>query len=171
MFESLKQHPTLLNAQKQYEMLSARDQSALKLLALGFLIVLLYALCWLPAQDYQQQAEANLKSSQALLQQVQVNRSTLRAMSKFSTAAGSRLDSQQLVSSVTNLAKRHGLSLKRFEPSGSNQVKVWLEDAAFDKLMLWLNDLSNSLSIKADQISIEKDDADGLVSARLTLAS
>ena len=171
MFDSLKQNPNILSAQKQYEMLPSRDQLALKLLLGVVCILVLYGLFWLPAQSFMTTAKAELGQRQALLQLVQTNKSTLKSLSSTSQSSSTKLDSQQLVSSVTNLAKKHNLALKRFEPSGDNKVKVWVDEASFDKLMAWLSELKKSLNVQVEQVSIEKEDSEGLVSARLTLAS
>jgi general secretion pathway protein M len=81
------------------------------------------------------------------------------------------LSSQQLVSSVSNLAKKHGVMLKRFEPSGDKKIKVWVDNASFDKMITWLTALKTSLNIEVEQISVEKDDVEGQVSSRLTLST
>ena len=171
MFDSLKQNPNILNAQKQYEMLPSRDQLALKLLLGVVSILVLYGLFWLPAQSFMTTAKADLAQRQVLLQLVQTNKSTLKSLASTSQNSSTKLDSQQLVSSVTNLAKKHSLALKRFEPSGERKIKVWVDEASFDKVMTWLNALNTKLNVNVEQISIEKDDAPGLVSARLTLSS
>ncbi len=172
MFSGLKQHPSVVNALKQYEMLSSRDQAALKVLSLVVLVLLLYFFMWVPAHSFMSQSQQSLESARELLALVQENKQLL-AQSNQQAQSGSvpALDSQQLVSSVTNLAKRHGLVLKRFEPSGERELKVWLEDASFDKMVAWLGDLKKNLGVTAEQVSVEKEDAEGLVSARLTLAS
>ncbi|WP_197470108.1 type II secretion system protein GspM, partial [Oleiphilus sp. HI0117] len=87
------------------------------------------------------------------------------------SASKKALNSQQLVSSVTNLAKQQKVALKRFEPSGDNKLKVWVDDASFDKVISWLSRLKSSLGVRVEQISIDKDDAPGKISARMTLSS
>jgi len=173
MLSSVKQHPAMINLQKQYEMLSGRDRVALNTLAVVLFFVLSYYLLWQPAHQYMRDAESDIARSEQLLVLVRQNRSVLASMAKSGAQQGKRssLDSQQLVSSVTNLAKRHGVTLKRFEPGGEREIKVWIDDASFDKIMLWLKALGSSLQVTVEQISVEKGEAPGRVSARLTLAS
>jgi len=172
MMEKLKETSLFISVSKQYEMMSSRDQNALKALLCALALIFLYYGMWSPAQGYMLEQKETLEARRELLALVQENQQTLKALSgsSQSSQAGS-LDSQQLVSSVTNLAKRHGLALKRFEPSGETEVKVWVEDASFDKMIAWLGDLKNSLGVIAEQVSVEKEDAEGLVSARLTLGT
>ena len=173
MIEKLMQNPAILNAQKQYEMLPSRDRLALKVLAVALGLCILYFGAWVPAQNYMLDAANNLESKQTLLKLVNENKASLSSLAKASSSSSGNpaLNSQQLVSSVTNLAKQQGLNLKRFEPSGENKLKVWMDEQSFDKIAQWLDRLSKSLNVRVEQISIEKEDAEGLVSARLTLSS
>jgi len=173
MLSSIKQQPAFINMQKQYEALSDRDRLALKILAVVLMIVLMYFLLWQPAQQFMLDAESDIARSEQLLSLVKQNRTLLASLAKSGAQQGKRsgLDSQQLVSSVTNMAKRHSVALKRFEPGGERKIKVWIENASFDKMMSWLKALGSSLQVYVEQISVEKGDATGQVSARLTLSS
>lgn len=149
----------------------ARDQMALKLLAVVLFIIFLYFGLWQPAYLYKHEAELKLQQQKDLLALVMENKTALSELSGADRSGASSLNSQQLVSAVTNLARQAGVMLKRFEPSGEREIKVWVEDAPFDKMMSWLNTLQKTLKVRVDQISLEKTDAPGLVSARLTLSS
>jgi len=46
-----------------------------------------------------------------------------------------------------------------------------VDDVSFDKVVVWLNTLKKSLNVSVEQISIDKGDDPGKVSARLTLSS
>lgn len=59
-------------------------------------------------------------------------------------------------------------SLKRVEPEGENNVKVWIEEAIFDDLVLWLQLLRNEYHIDVASINVDKKDATGYVDARIT---
>ena len=61
-------------------------------------------------------------------------------------------------------------SLKRFEPEGEVGVKVWIEDAIFDDLILWLMQLQNDYEIIVDTLTVEKKSAPGYVDARITFS-
>ena len=171
MLAKLKQHPSVLKLLKQFEMMPARDQLALKVLAAVMLVLFLYFGLWQPAYQYKQNAQIDLQQQQDLLALVMENKAALTQMSGAGSSTSAALNSQQLVSAVTNLAKQAGVLLKRFEPSGEQEIKVWVEDASFDKMMNWLNTLQKTLNVRVEQISLEKTDAPGLVSARLTLSS
>jgi general secretion pathway protein M len=167
----IKSHPSVVAALKQYEALPDRDQKALQLLGIALAVILIYFLMWAPASAYMNNGQAALERNRDVQALIQVNYATLSSLGKQSSSDGVSLDSQQLVSAITNLAKKQGVALKRFEPSGDNKVKVWLEKVPFDKMIAWLGALDASLNISADQVSIEKEEAQGMISARITLSS
>lgn len=171
MFESISQNPSVVALRRQYDGLPARDQLALKVLVVALVVALAYFAAWVPAKNYMESAERQLQKSQEVLATVEANKAALRKLSRNSGSNTKRLDSQQLVSSVTNLAKRQGVALKRFEPSGENKVKVWVDSVSFDKMIAWLAAMDRTLKVSVDQISLETEEESGLVSARLTLSS
>ncbi len=59
--------------------------------------------------------------------------------------------------------------MKRIEPEGQNSVRVWLEQAAFDDVIQWLQNLKRDYGIHTADIVIERQAAAGRVNARLTL--
>ncbi|MFT7185907.1 MAG: general secretion pathway protein M [Pseudohongiellaceae bacterium] len=173
MLKVLKQNAIILDLQKQYEMLPVRDRNILKIFGTILLLCLIYFAMWVPANDYMDNAQRDLEQNTKLLQLVKQNKALLTAMNRGSgPSVGTKtLSSQQLVSSVSNLAKKHGVMLKRFEPSGDKKIKVWVDNASFDKMITWLTALKTSLNIEVEQISVEKDDVEGQVSSRLTLST
>ena len=171
MLEKMTHHPTILQLRQKYEQLPSRDRLALKVLSAVLCGLILYGAMWAPAKSFMEDARSDLEDRKALLALVAENKAVLKRMSGRASGSGQKLDSQQLVSTVTNLAKRQGLNLKRFEPSGESEVKVWVDNASFDKLIRWLSSMNTTVKVKVDQISLEKEDAEGLVNARITLSS
>ena len=113
MFEKIAHNPSILQLRQKYELLPSRDRLALKVLSAVVFLFVLYGAIWTPAKNYMDNALVELEERQALLALVEENKAVLRKMSGPSQSAR-KLDSQQLVSTVTNLAKRQGLDLKRF---------------------------------------------------------
>jgi general secretion pathway protein M len=164
-------HPVVLNAKKSWETLGERDRASLKILGVVLSALVIYFGIWVPAQSFMLEQRSMLETNKGLLVLVQTNQKMLAKSGRTGSQTAAGLDSQQLVSTVTNMATKEGLSLKRFEPAGEQKVKVWIEDSPFDKLVSWLTELERNLKVRVEQISIEKDEAEGLVSARLTLSS
>jgi len=170
MFDALKRQPTVARLLQQFEALPDRDQLMLKILAVALGLILLYAAMWVPAKSYMNEAQSAKESAEDLLALVQQSAPVLKASNR-SASGPAALDSQQLVASVTNLARRHGVALKRFEPSGDSDLKVWIDDVAFDKVVDWLASLRSNLGVEVEQISLDAGESSGLVGARLTLRS
>jgi len=154
----------------KWETLETREQNSLKILSVAVSIFVLYFAIWSPAQSFMETEQQLLEERKGLLSLVKSSQKQLaRSNSTGSTAR--TMNSQQLVSTVTNMARGQKLQLKRFEPSGENKVKVWVEDVSFDVLVTWLGKLEKSVNVTVEQISVEKQDKPGVVSARLTLSS
>lgn len=60
-------------------------------------------------------------------------------------------------------------ALQRVQPEGQGNVRVWFENAPFDDLVRWVATLQREHGITVNTLSIERTDAAGLVTARLTL--
>ena len=127
----------VLDLQKQYEALTPRDRLILKASTIIISLCILYFAMWVPANTYMDNARLDVEQNTKLLLLVKQNKAQLSAINSLQGGASSKkaLTSQQLVSSVTNLAKQNGVMLKRFEPSGDKKIKVWVDNASFDKMM------------------------------------
>ena len=94
----------------------------------------------------------------------------IKALQRSSGGSASGLGGRSLLAVVDQSARSGGLenAIKRIEPDGSKGVKVWLEGAAFDPMILWLGKLVKSFRIEPSMITLEPI-GDGRVNARLTL--
>ena len=155
---------------ERWEALEQREKLSLQVLGVALALVIAYFAIWQPAKGFMDAQQTLVQERADLLALVKSSREALASASKGS-GTGAALNSQQLVSTVTNLARKQSLNLKRFEPSGESKVKVWVEDVSFDLLVSWLSNLDKNVKVKVEQISVEKQDAPGVVSARITLAS
>ena len=171
MLDKIKQHPTVATSLQQLDALPERDKLALKALVAVLFLVILYFAMWVPAQSFMAEHKSSLESNQELLGLVEQNKNVLRLLGRGATTSKPSLDGQQLVAAVTNMAKKQGVQLKRFEPGGDNSVKIWIEKASFDKTMSWLTQLNKNLGVTVKQIALEADEEPGIVNARMTLGS
>ena len=166
----IKSSPSVVSALRQFGSMPKRDQQALIALVIALVLAILYFLVWSPAHEFSKKQQANLKSSQELLNWVQANEGVARSLASNSGEGSSKiLDSQSLVSTVSSNAQKHKIKLKRFEPSGDRKVRVWVEKVPFNTIIVWLRDLNTTYNIEVSQVSIDKEDKGGLVNVRLTL--
>ena len=61
------------------------------------------------------------------------------------------------------------MSFKRYQPVGDSGLSLWLENSAFNQLVLWLERLEKRHGIRVDEISVERAAQDGVVNVRLVL--
>jgi general secretion pathway protein M len=118
------------------------------------------------------------KRLQALRDNVAEQRATLAWMQQAALRAqqlrggGAQAGSgQSLMTVVDQTAKKNDLSaaMKRIEPAGDHSVRVWIEQASFDTLASWLNELNRSYSVHVQLITMDREAGPGRVNARITL--
>ncbi|SFR44069.1 general secretion pathway protein M [Marinobacter daqiaonensis] len=174
MVRKLKENPSLKRLVARYDHLPRRDQQALKLMVAALVLALLYFAIWRPVDQYQDQARASRENAAELLAWMQENRIALRELSgKAGTTtsnASKPADGRELMATVTSTAREAGLSLQRFEPSGDDAIRVWMEDVPFSQVAAWLERLNNNHGIMIDQAAVDRRNTPGVVSVRLTLA-
>ncbi len=76
------------------------------------------------------------------------------------------------LAAIDRTARQLGLghAMQRVEPAGGREVRVWLENAAFDEMLRWLALLKAEHGIAVTEIVVEPGQSgSGLVSSRLTL--
>lgn len=62
-----------------------------------------------------------------------------------------------------------GVALRRAEPVGDDAVRLWLDNANFDMLVMWLEKLSRDQGIELSEVAISRGDHIGVINGRLTL--
>ncbi len=78
---------------------------------------------------------------------------------------------QSLMTVVDQTAKNNNLraAVKRIEPAGEHSVRVWIEQASFDTLASWLDELNRSHGVHVQLITLDREAGPGRVNARITL--
>lgn len=175
MLERIREYPALRRWLTRYEELSRRDRQALVWLVVALLLLILYLAVWKPAADFHRRAENARDHAAELLAWMQANRPVIQRLAadlgKNSSATGDKpADSRALMSLVTRSAGTAGLVLQRFEPSGDNAIRIWLEDAPFATVAAWLEQLRDDHGVVIDQAAMDRGEQPGRVSVRLTLS-
>lgn len=172
MIAKFREHPSVQKLIARYDQLPRRDQQALQLLGVALVLGLLYLVVWRPAASFHDVSVADHERARELVTWMQQNRSEIRqlAVNQVSDQGGSQItDSRALMATVTSSAREAGLQLQRFEPSGDNAIRVWMEDVPFNQLAAWLERLTGNHGIVIDQSALDRSEQPGRVSARLTL--
>ncbi len=132
--------------------------------------LVLYLMIWAPIAGQYRGLKDSVASQQQTLAWMQRAAAQIQAL-QGSTAGGAKgLGGRSLLALADQSARSGGLggAIKRIEPDGTKGVKVWLEGAAFDPMILWLGKLAKTYQIEPVLITLEPV-GDGRVNARLTL--
>lgn len=153
--------------------LSARERNALIIGGIILGVLLAYAALWKPFSNKVEKLEHTVEEQRALQQwintasaEAQRLRATKNTNSTMQNTAG-----QSLLSLVDQAAKQDhlGTALKRIEPEGATKVRVWIEQAPFDDVVLWMGNLKNAYGAQVTNVSIDRQGASALVNARITV--
>ncbi|MEK6749497.1 MAG: type II secretion system protein M [Pseudomonadota bacterium] len=131
-------------------------------------IMLFYVSVWYPIVGYRDETAQAVKEQQNLLNWM---RQSAAEVKQLGGGARGGVTGESLLSVADRTARMNKLAdaLKRVEPEGENRVRVWLEQAAFDDLVAWLERIQTENRIRIDTASIDKENAPGRVTARLVL--
>ena len=150
--------------------LEARERLLVGAGGVLLLWLLLYLMIWEPIADEYTGLQESVEAQQQTLVWMQQAAGEIRALQRSAAGSAKGLGGRSLLAVVDQSARAGGLAdaIKRIEPDGSKGVKVWLEGAAFDPMILWLGQLSKSYRIEPSIITLEPI-GNGRVNARLTL--
>lgn len=161
--QQLQDNPLLQQWQRWYGALPARDRLIVQGVGWLMLVALIVVLVYAPLLEGRRNASAQLERNLTTYNLIASN------AGRFGNAqAGGSNGSAPLLSVVTQQAKVQGISLSRYEQDGQS-LRVWLDKAAFDEAISWLEALQGAHGIQASQISIDQAGQPGRVDIRATL--
>ncbi|AMX02587.1 type II secretion system protein GspM [Microbulbifer thermotolerans] len=150
--------------QQKWLALPPSDQRALGVLILFLGSMLLIYGLFLPAKHFFDGALARAEESRQLVAWIESQRPVLEQLEPG--AAGQA--SGTLLQRVTAAAKQHKITIKRFEPEGDTRIRLWIEEARYQDIQPWLNNLiQQRFTIRT--LNMDALQEEGMVSARLTL--
>ena len=133
---------------------------------------LVYVVLWEGLAGGVDRLEQSVQEQRVLkqwMEQAAVQAQRLRGASAGGPAAGAGASSLLSVADETVRAANLGPAVKRMEPEGETVVRVVLEQAAFDDMVLWLGVLQRSHGVSVADLSVDRQAQPGRVNARLTL--
>ena len=151
----------------RFEALEVREQVALSALAAFLLAVIFYLAVWSPANTYLADSQLDHDRDYKLLSYLKSTESEARAAA---SGSGTRkVTGRSLLTTVSRTAQSAGIKPSRMQPEGDDSVSVWFDAVPFNQLMLWLERLEAQQGVIVRQVSMDRRDQPGQVSARLVL--
>jgi len=132
------------------------------------LALLIYTLLWMPFAAEVNNLDNRVEAHRATLNWMKQNTDIIRSNN---TSADTVQRGQSLIASIGQTTNSGPMkdSVKRVEESGSHSVRVWLEKAPFDHMVVWLEQMQKQFGAIVTSINIDQQKEPGQVNARLTL--
>lgn len=153
-----------------WEGLSIRDRRIIIIGGALLTVLMLYALVWDPLhrgvahlRDANDEQRAVLNWMQKASQEVRA----LQGVARVDAAVRGGESLLSLVDRTTKIGRLAG-TLKKVQPDGDGKVQVWFEQAPFDELVPWLEQLGRQYGVQLENAQFERQ-LPGIVNARLTL--
>lgn len=145
--------------------LEYREQLLLAIASLLLVVSVGYFLIWQPIQSEKVLLSQDIESTESLL--TRLNAIAPGQASKQTTQIKGQNLSLLAVVDKTVKAAGMGDSVKRIQPEGDAAAKIWLEQADFNKLLRWINQLNTQYGVDVSEITINREDTPGQIRARL----
>lgn len=151
--------------------LNPRERRTVLAGAAALVVILIYFLVWQPFTHHLRQLRLGAQSQQEQLAWMRQEARDAQQLRAAMPASGRLPPGQSLLGVADQTVKSGNLgsAMKRIEPEGKNSARVWLEQAAFDDVIQWLQSLERDYGIHTSDIVIERQEAAGRVNARITL--
>lgn len=165
---NLQQHIEPL--QRWLDSLQQRERLTVIAGAIALVIMLFYLLIWDPVFTRLQTAKDNVTAQKQLLVWMQESAREIRSLQASNSAMSPHLMKQSVSALVTMSAQSMGVQnyVTRLD-TAKDGVEAQLDNADFDRVVLWLNDLQTRYGIRATRIVIDPRPDPGAVNARITL--
>jgi general secretion pathway protein M len=159
-------HPQLEKYKQEFMALQMRERVLIASGAILILLTAIYLLAFAPLNKAVSDANARVAKKQADLAWMQ---SVAPQVSAAGNAAAPVSTNESIVVLIANSANQSGVgnALTGQTPDGANGVRVRLEGADFDALVLWMGRLQQQYGISVENASIDRAAKPGQVNANL----
>lgn len=155
-----------------WEALQSRERYMVFIAAVLVSIAILYLAIWSPiasSRDNKQKRVEAKRETVAWMSQKKQEVEHLKRINPnmFNQAS----DGRSLLAIVDTGAKQMGIrpGITRIEPKGENSVQIWVEDMAFDYLIVLLGELERSNNIEVADASFNRSGQVGKITGKVTL--
>ena len=147
--------------------LNQREQLSLLVLGVALALYLLYMVAWAPLAERRSELAVQNEAVAQSLQRVDAMVSEIIRLREGGGASASRRNLTSLVNQSTG---RHGLQVSRLQPNSRGDIQVRLENAVFDDLVAWLDEVENRERLLVTEIAITRTGNVGRVNATIRIS-
>lgn len=153
-----------------FESLEARERLFVVIGAVVVSIAVLWGLVWAPLDKGHREAQQRVSTWEQSLAELRPLASLPKPQNGSRSARGAA-GAQSPVVIVDSTLRSHGLGQPKRSQPAPNGIRVEFENVAFDKLVVWLGDLSYQygLEVQSGSLSADASGAPGRINATLTL--
>jgi general secretion pathway protein M len=160
----------LAPAHKRLDAMEKRERYLV--ISAGFIVIitLLYAAIWEPVFSDLDNQQQRYQSQRQLLVWMKEKTQEIKTLQSAGAQSTARFNNQSVSSLVELSAQSMGIKpfIKK-QTSDKKGVKIDIELASFNQIILWLNDMQNKYGIQTSNIKIEQQEKPGAVNVRVTL--
>ncbi len=147
----ITRHSVFQMIKAHYDHLPYRDRSLLVGLGVFLLVAIFYLIVWEPLTRWSDHQMTVYRKQIETMEWLQRNTDKIQ-LAERKIASVSSKDVSTL---VTNTARQTGITIYRIQPDKKG-VGVWLDDAAYQKVLTWILVLENKYQIIVQKIKIDR---------------
>ncbi len=147
---------------EKYAALTEREQRLVMISAIVVAIGIFYWGLWAPLNQGITQQTQLLNNNKQLVSWVEEQ--SLRAVQLRRSQGSNRQVSGSLPQIVTSSSANFALTISRMQPQG-DEIQVWIDEAPFNNLLSWLNNLEQR-GIVIDQVDVAEANDPGMIKVR-----
>ena len=147
--------------------LNQREQLSLLLLGLALLLYLLYILVLSPLESQREQLIAQNSAVTQSQGRVDAMVSQLLQLRQGGAKAGAK---RNLTSVINQSTSRLQLPVMRLQPNSRGEIQVRIENASFNDVLKWLNEMEYTESLLVREVSVTPAASAGRVNITVRIA-
>ena len=150
-----------------FSQLNQREQLSLLLLSLALLVYLLYILILSPLESEREQLIAQNSAVIESQGRVDAMVSQLLQLREGGAKAGAK---RNLTSVINQSTSRLQLPVMRLQPNSRGEIQVRIENASFNDVLKWLNEMEYTESLLVREVSVTPAASAGRVNITVRIA-
>jgi general secretion pathway protein M len=155
-----------------WDTLQSRERYMVLAAAAVVVLAIVYLAIWSPIATGRDNKQKRVEAKQETVIWMSQKKQEVEHLKRINPNMFNRAsDGRSLLAIVDTGAKQMGIrpAITRIEPKGENSVQIWLEDMAFDYLIVLLGELDRRNHIEVADASFDRSDQIGKVSGKVTL--